>query len=95
MGIQYNWTDKRADESDITFPYKDWQIIEPAIESLKSRTGIYIDPYADTRLSNDHAVLLRKLIAENVNNPSPEITKLCGMLAESGQTGRWLLFLGD
>lgn len=94
MGLEYNWTDAKPDEHDNSLPYEDWEIIEPAIETLETKTGVFIDPYSDTRLSDDHAVLLYELIIQNVANPSARILELCNVLQESKKSGRWLFFIG-
>ncbi|WP_422344439.1 hypothetical protein [Parasphingorhabdus sp.] len=95
MSISYNYMDADKDEPDQFLEFNDWESIKPALVALKAKSGVEIDPYSDTRFSDDHAVLLSQLIERLVKGPSIGVSNLSQILSESGKTGRWLLFVGD
>ena len=56
------------------------------------KTGIYIDPYSDTRISPEHAKLLANSIG---NSKSSKIAKLVAMLNKAGEKSKWIIVLGN
>jgi len=46
----HSWSDKQLNE------------LSAIIEDFKEKTGVYLDPYADTRINNQHLMLLCTLL---------------------------------
>jgi hypothetical protein len=61
---------------------------------LRSKTGVFLDPYSNTRLAPDHAKLLSEAIKAN-GPKSKGIKRFAAMLDESVRSGRWIMALGD
>jgi len=67
-------------------------LLEDGFNYLKSKTGVYIDPYGTTRLYPEH----QQIILDFWNNSnSDEIKFFCKFLTQSIKDKQVLLFVGD
>ncbi|HEY8896002.1 MAG TPA: hypothetical protein VIM79_14350 [Niastella sp.] len=73
----------------LTFPFT----------TLEKKTGVFIDPYGNARLSHQHAALLLKIINEEVANkqlaPNTAITGLTNFLAQIISEQMDVMLIGD
>jgi len=65
----------------------DFAKLSLAFTNLEKKSGVFIDPYADTRLSPDHAAILLSNIKSN--------KALMDMLKVSVSNSKWILVIGD
>ena len=93
MGLDVYFNSRRDEGLLATLDVEIVDEIHPILVMLEARTGTYIDPYGSTRLSPDHALVLRKLLVEAP--VSAQITRLIGVLTRAVDDDLWLLFAGD
>lgn len=95
MTIDVFWLDDSRQIELVKIKFSEYQKISHHVEELRKRTGVFVDPYGDTRLSPEHADILRNLILgdQSVNKSmNPSFMKV---LHEAKLENRWLLFSGD
>jgi hypothetical protein len=67
--------------------------------TLEEKTGIFIDPYGDARLSHHHAALLLKIINEEVANKqlalNNAITGFTSFLEQLVREQKDVILIGD
>ena len=74
----------------------DFTLLEPAFEFLKYKTGLYVDEYADGRISPDHAKLLHGFITENIDTDSGfKLLDFKELLSRSFNQNLWIEYIGD
>lgn len=95
MSIDFTWLDKQNGSETVTLTDVGFNKIERALNELRGKTGLYIDPYSDTRVSPDHAKLLWTLIISDCSEMTGELEGLGEMLRKSFEESRWILVLGD
>lgn len=71
--------------------YAQWQ---PAFDQLDKRTGTFLDPYADTRLTPGHARLLAALV-RSLTPAHPDADGFIAMLEKAADEDITLFVLGD
>jgi hypothetical protein len=92
--IGFVWLDERHGRCVTQLSDHDVSGLEQELLALRSATGVFLDPYSDTRLAPDHAKLLFKAI--KANGPKSEaIERFAAMLDESARSHRWIVALGD
>jgi len=81
---------------EVSINHKDFTLLEPAFQFLKSKTGLFIDEYADGRISPDHAKLLYQFIAENINTGNgSKLDEFKELLSSSFNQNLWIEYIGD
>jgi len=67
--------------------------------TLEKKTGVFIDPYGNARLSHQHAALLLKIINEEVATnhlaPNNAITEFTNFLAQIISEQMDVMLIGD
>lgn len=74
------------------YTVSDYSALESGFRHLVSLTGVYIDPYGNTRLYPDHQ---RLLISYWKDNDHPEVRRLSAYLEEGSSREITLMFEGD
>lgn len=64
----YNLNDKKHKELLFQINTNELDLIRDALNKFKKLTGIEIDPYGDTRIYAEHALLLAGLIKDSLDN---------------------------
>jgi hypothetical protein len=63
-----------------------YSTLTSSFTTLEEKTGIFIDPYGNARLSHQHAALLLKLINDELANrqllPNKEVTAFTNFLGQ-------------
>jgi len=88
------WLDDRRGSSVVQISDDDWSKLDQELVFLRLKTGVWLDPYADTRLSPDHAKLLVDAI-RSAQHKGDNIEKLVSALDQSVTMDRWMLAIGD
>jgi hypothetical protein len=92
--LWFVWLEDRSAGTVAKLDFSDWSELHEALALLKSKTGVWLDPYSDTRIAPDHAKLLvRAIRSKPYMNRS--IETLARTLDESVSSNRWLLAIGD
>jgi hypothetical protein len=94
MGLDFAWLDDRSGRSDLSLSYEDWSRIRNELLFLKQKTGVWLDPYSNTRLSPDHARLLRDALQARTEK-SEGVQELILKLDDAVKQSRWMLIIGD
>lgn len=94
MGLDFNWLEDRHGPSLLTLEFEQIQAIQPALEALESRTGLCVDPYSDTRISNDHAKILADEIVK-LKPENPMVLRFVDLLNAAVQKQEWLYSASD
>lgn len=89
------WLDDSKQIELVKIEFGEYQRVFRHVEELSKMTGVFIDPYGDTRLSPEHAHILRKLILEDRSLDGSMNSNLLEVLREAESEDRWLLFSGD
>ena len=67
--------------------------------TLEKKTGVFIDPYGNARLSHQHAALLLKIINEEEANkqlaPNKAITEFTNFIAQMIREQMDVMLIGD
>lgn len=95
MSIDFTWLDKQNGPDKVTLTDSSFKRIEKALNKLKEKTGLFVDPYSDTRISPDHAQLLQTLIIDSCSERTDELEALEDMLRKSAEKSWWILVEGD
>jgi hypothetical protein len=72
-----------------------YNTLTSSLTTFEEKTGIFIDPYGDTRLSHQHAALLLKIINEEVANKQPAVTAFAGFLEQISRSQTDAMLIGD
>lgn len=95
MGLVITWLDCKG-RTEVILDDEVMKIINPAVIELEAKTGIFLDPYSDTRISPDHAqILIKKIENLEYKNKNSILEKFIEILNTSVKNGRWILALGD
>ena len=94
MGVDFVWMDKDLGGNTVTLEHQDFEPISDAISVLERKTGTLVDEYKDTRLSPDHAGILRDNIKPK-NASSEAVQQFVEMLSSAVERQRWILVIGD
>jgi hypothetical protein len=92
--VGFVWLDERHGRWVTQLSDDDLSRLEQELLSLRLKTGVFLDPYSDTRLAPDHAKLLSEAIKANPPK-SKTIECFVAMLDESVRSERWIMALGD
>ena len=92
--IDLVWLDDRRGTPAVQLSDEDWSMLDRELKFLKSKTGVGLDRYSDTRLAPDHAKILASAI-RSAKHDGDKIEALLGVLDQSVTTDRWLLVVGD
>jgi hypothetical protein len=92
--MQLVWLDDRRGSPVVQLSVDDWSELEQELTFLRSKTGVWLDPYSDTRLAPDHAKLLVNAIRSG-RHGGDNIEKLVRALDQSVTMDRWILAIGD
>jgi hypothetical protein len=63
--------------------------------TLEKKTGIFIDPYGNARLTHQHAALLLKIINEEVANKPIAVTAFTNFLEQMIKEQMDVMLIGD
>lgn len=94
MGLEFYRLGEQKPSPRVTLEFRDYEAIRRAFEDLKDRTGVFVDPYADTRIAPEHAKILYDGI-ENEKADSDAIRRLLNLLDEAVKSGEWIIAIGD
>ena len=92
--MYFVWLDDRGGSPVVQLDDDDWAKLDQELAFLKSKTGVFLYPYSDTRLAPDHARLLVDAI-RSAQHKGDNIEKLATMLDQSVAMDRWMLAVGD
>ena len=92
--LDFVWLDARQSACIAQLNEHDVSELQQELFILRSKTGVHIDPYSDTRLAPDHARLLSEAIRSS-GRESPNIQRFLEALDESVRSDRWILAVGD
>jgi Trm5-related predicted tRNA methylase len=95
MTIDVFWLDDSRQIELVKIKFSEYQKISHHVEELRKKTGVFIDPYGDTRLSPEHAHILRNLILGDQSLNKSMNSNLLEVLREAKLENRWLFFSGD
>ena len=79
-------------QKDRIFSLDDFSLFKPGFEFLRSKTGVEIDEYGDTRLYPDHQRLLLDYWKDDLNL---SVRKFAAFLTLAVNDNEVLLFIGD
>lgn len=92
--IDLFWLDDRHGSPIFHISDSDWSELRQELVLLRSKTGVWLDPYVDTRLAPGHAKILVDAI-RSARHKGGNIEKLASALDESVRLDRWMLAIGD
>lgn len=92
--MHFVWLDDRRGSPVAQLSHDDWSKLDQELAFLRSKTGLWLDPYSDTRLAPDHAKVLVDAI-RSAQHKGDSIEKLVRALDQSVAMDRWLLAIGD
>ena len=92
--MHFVWLDDRHGSPVVQLSFEDWSKLDQELAFLRSKTGVWLDPYSDTRLAPDHAKLLVDAI-RSAQHKGDNIEKLVRALDQSVAMDRWMLAIGD
>ena len=93
--IEMYWLDENQVKKVIyTIQIDEFKQLNPSLDKLKMKTGIYIDPYGTTRVSPEH---LKLLISDLTSKKSVILKnlKFMNILNEALIQNKWIIFEGD
>ena len=88
------WLDDRLGSPVVQLSDDDLSKLDQERAYLRSKTGVWLDPYSDTRLAPDHAKLLVNAI-RSARHKGDNIDRLARALDQSVAMDRWLMAIGD
>ena len=88
------WLDDRLGSPVVQLSDDDLSKLDQERAFLRSKTGVWLDPYSDTRLAPDHAKLLAGAI-RSAQHKGDSIEKLVRALDQCVTMDRWMLAVGD
>jgi hypothetical protein len=89
----YSSHDKNMKNCLVEISRSDFLLLEESICALKEKTGVYIDPYGDTKLYPDHGKILLSLMDSKKTNDN--VRRLLNIIQESIDKDELLFFIGD
>jgi hypothetical protein len=92
--MYFVWLEDRHSSPVVQLDFEDWTELRQEVAFLESKTGVYLDPYSDTRLAPDHAKLLMDAIRARPQR-GDNIQKLVELLDQCVTTDRWMIAVGD
>ena len=92
--MHFVWLDDRRGIPVVQLSGDDWSKLDQELVFLRSKTGVWLDPYSDTRLAPEHAKLLVDAI-RSAQHKGDNIAKLVRALDQSVTMDRWILAIGD
>jgi hypothetical protein len=92
--MHFAWLDDRRRSPIVQLSDDDWSQLDQELVLLSSKTGVWLDPYSDTRLAPDHAKLLVDAI-RSAQHKGDNIEQLVRALDQSVTMDRWMLAMGD
>lgn len=92
--MHFVWLDDRRGSPVVQLSDDDWSRLDQELLFLRSKTGVWLDPYSDTRLAPNHAKLLGDAI-RSAQHKGDNIEKLLKALDQSVTMDRWMLAIGD
>ena len=95
MGTDFYWDNPPTGVCVASLDDRDFAKLEKATDAMKAKTGLTIDPYADGRISSDHARILLDNLGTFEGSQYPELWKFKAMLQESVRENRWIYAVGD
>jgi hypothetical protein len=76
-----------------------YDALESPFETLEQKTGIFIDPYSDSRLTHQHAALLLRIINDEIATnkllPIKTVIEFTGFLEKLVREQIDVEFIGD
>ena len=73
--------------------------LTPSFEIFEKRTGVFIDPYGDTRLTYQHAAVLTQIITDEISNkrllPQKAITDFTAIIEKLINEQTDVVLIGD
>ncbi|WP_346893036.1 hypothetical protein [uncultured Roseibium sp.] len=94
MGLDFCWLGEQKQPPRVTLNDRDIEAVLRAFEKLKDRTGVFVDPYADTRIAPEQAKVLIVEI-EKTKADSDGIRRLLNLLDEAVKSSEWIIAVGD
>lgn len=82
-------------EKTIEITHDDWFSIQGSFVFLKSKSGIWIDPYTTLKLSPNHSKTLSDSIAQSESVLNERIARLQKILLTSYAENKWIYVDGD
>jgi hypothetical protein len=92
--MNFVWLEDRHRKPVVRLDFEDWSELRQEVAFLESKTGVYLDPYSDTRLAPDHAKLLVDAIRAG-RRRGDNIQRLIDLLDQCVTTDRWMIAVGD
>lgn len=93
MGVEFIL---KNNGTEVSLNHTDFNILEPAFEFLKSKTGLFVDEYSDGRISPDHAKLLYQFINERVDvSGRTSLVEFKALLVSSSNKNLWVEYIGE
>lgn len=94
MGLDFHWLGAQKQPPRATLNDRDLEAVLQAFENLKDRTGVFVDPFADTRIAPAHAKILVEEIGATKAD-SEAVRDLLRLLNASVASGEWIVAIGD
>jgi len=95
LAIELYWIGDQDKRELMSISNETWRHLSKPIGYLKKKTGIWIDPHSDTRLSPDGATLLLEAINSAGTSYANDHRDLLKLLELSAKEDQWILFVGD
>lgn len=95
MSLEFGWLINENGSESIVLEDSSVEKLSHAFDELKSKTGLKIDWYGDTRISPGHARLLCEYICEQNLLKSKDLDRLYRVLEKAVKESRWILVVGD
>lgn len=73
----------------------DFEVLSDVVDEFHSKTGIYLDPYTDVKISPDHAGLLLSLLDEFFDFIPSQLVALRNLLKISFSNSLWVSIVGE
>lgn len=95
MSVDFYWKHQKNNGRVASLNDRDFARLGTAIDALRAKTGLAVDPYANSRISPDHSqILLESLNKADISN-NPDLVNFKVMLEESVTNDWWIFVAGD
>ena len=96
MGLDFYWLDDRKkEELLLTLDEGLLAVSQDAFTRLWEETGIYVDPYSDTRISSTHAKIIFETLNLSGDSKHNALCKFRKILKEASENEKTIFAVGD
>lgn len=82
-------------EGTVSLSHEVYIEVSSVFEEFMRRTGVYVDPYSDTKISPAHAAIILSLLSDCPEQFGEEIACLIDLLSKANERALWVRVTGD